>query len=86
MKIRNRVAAVALTVACMTGIGVATAAPAQAVTWKGYSVSVQGERACKVKLTSAVRAQLMAGYRVDVKKPCYHSGGGFWSAFFLYGK
>ncbi|MFD6056290.1 hypothetical protein [Agromyces sp. NPDC060279] len=86
MKRKIRLATMTAALALVVTGGVAAAAPAQAADWKAYSVSVQGQSACKGMLTSAIRGKLMTGYKVDLRQPCYHSGGGYWSAYFYYSR
>jgi hypothetical protein len=83
MKLKNRIVTSLLAITLLAGAGVAAAAPAQAGTW-GYSVSVQGYTSCKSMLMSAIRGKLNTGYSVYLEKPCYHSGGGYYSAYFTY--
>ncbi|GAB2566981.1 hypothetical protein GCM10027033_24290 [Leucobacter ruminantium] len=86
MKIMTRIAAGALAIGCIAGAGVATsAAPAEALTTKAYSISRSTGSACSDALNSAMRVKRVMGFRVhDVKGCTQWPGGGYWNASFLY--
>ncbi len=85
MKMMARIAAGALALGALTGVGVvASPAPAEATT-QAYSISRSTGSACSDALNQAMRVKRVMGFRVHGVKGCTQwPGGGYWNAHFYY--
>lgn len=85
MKTRTRITSIVLAAACVSGVGIATAAPAQAATTWGYSVGRASQDECDYALRNAYREKIMDRYQVSNFHPCEDNGSGYWNGSFYYG-